>query len=89
MKRFLKALWTEDKAENMPEYALLLFFISLTSVSAMGAVATRVNKIYLTASVHMTTASNPELVGAPTIYAGQIPASPDLHPKEASQAISR
>ena len=43
MKRILKTFWKEDKAENMPEYALLLFVVTLTAVSAMGSVATQLN----------------------------------------------
>lgn len=89
MKRLLKILWMEDKAENMPEYALLLFLVSLTAVSAMGGVATTVNKIWFTASVRMTTASNSALVGGPVGYTGEAPANPDSNPKEVNRGISR
>lgn len=82
--KLLKTIWTEDRAENLPEYALLLFLVSFTAVSAMGAVATRVNKICLTASVHMTTAGNPALVGEAIGYTGQAPANPDSNPREVS-----
>ena len=82
MKILLKTIWTEDKAENMPEYALLLFLVSLTAVSAMGGVATRVNKICFTASIRMTTAGNAPLVGSSMGYTVQAPTNPDSKPKE-------
>lgn len=87
MKKLLKALWREDKAENMPEYALLLFLISLTAVSAVGGVANRVNKIWFTASVRMTTASNAALVGGPAAYTVEAPAGPTSNPNEVNQEI--
>ena len=87
MKKLLKTLWTEDKAQNMPEYALLLFLVTLTAVSAMGGVATQVNKICFTASIHMATASNSALTGTSTGYGSQAPANPDSNPTEVSQQI--
>lgn len=87
MKKLLKTLWTEDKAQNMPEYALLLFLVTLTAVSAMGGVATQLNKICFAASLHMTMASNPALVGASTGYASETPANRDSDPREANQQI--
>ncbi|HET9180189.1 MAG TPA: hypothetical protein VFQ24_17675 [Terriglobia bacterium] len=89
MKRILKTIWTEDKAENIPEYALLLFLVTLTALSTMGGVATKVNKICFAASVHMTTASNSALMGATTGYAGQAPANPDSDPAKVSQQVKR
>lgn len=87
MKRILKTFWKEDKAENMPEYALLLFVVTLTAVSAMGSVATQLNKICFAASLHMTMASNPALTGASTGYASETPANRDADPREANQQI--
>lgn len=86
--KLLKAVWAEDKAENMPEYALLLFLVTLTAVSAMGVVATQLNKICFAASLHMTMASNPALTGASTGYASETPANRDSDPREVSQQIN-
>lgn len=85
--KLLKAVWAEDKAENMPEYALLLFLIALTAVSAVGGVATQLNKICFAASLHMTMASNPALTSASTGYASETPANRDSDPREANQEI--
>jgi Flp pilus assembly pilin Flp len=82
MRKFLRKLWTEEKAENMPEYALLLFLISLTAVSAMTGVASRVNSICSTASIHMTVASNRALVGGAMGYTVETPANPESKPKQ-------
>lgn len=87
--KFLKTIWTEDKAENMPEYALLLFLVTLTAVSAMGGVATKLNKICFAASIHMTMASDSALSGASTGYTAETPANPDSNPTEVSQQIKR
>ncbi|TAM78699.1 MAG: hypothetical protein EPN47_20130 [Acidobacteria bacterium] len=89
MKKSLKTLWKEEKAEGMPEYALLLFLVSLTVVSAMNGVAKRVNNICLSASIHMTAVRNPALVGGAMSYTSETPANPYSIPKGNNQEINR
>jgi Flp pilus assembly pilin Flp len=88
--KVLNTLWREDKGENMPEYALLLFFISLVAASAMSGVATGVNRICFTASVHMTRTSKSALAGGASVgYTGEAPANSDFNPKDTGQEIKR
>lgn len=58
MTRLLKRLWPEEEAQSLSEYALLLFLISLTAVTAMGSLATRISTAYTTASAHVAAASH-------------------------------
>ena len=53
MTQFLMRLWSEQEAQNLPEFALLLFLVCLTAVSAMGGVATKVNSMYSSASTRV------------------------------------
>ena len=71
MTKFLKSLWVEQEGQNLPEFALLLFLVCLTAVSAMGTVAVEVNSLYCNVSTHVTTASNPALTGGGSI--GYVP----------------
>jgi Flp pilus assembly pilin Flp len=73
MRNLLKRLWIEEQAENMPEYALLLFLIAFTAVSAMTGVATKVNNICSSASTHLAVARNKPSMpsGAFSITAGE------------------
>lgn len=63
MTHFLMRLWSEEEAQNLPEFALLLFLVCLTAVSAMGGVASKVNSMYTDVSTHMVAAQNPALTG--------------------------
>jgi Flp pilus assembly pilin Flp len=63
MTQCLKRLWTEEKGESLPEFALLLFLVCLTAVSAMGGVATKVDSMYYNVSTHVAVAANPALTG--------------------------
>ncbi|HXH50400.1 MAG TPA: hypothetical protein VNM47_13745 [Terriglobia bacterium] len=58
MTQFLKRIWYEDEAQNLPEYALLLILVCMTAVTAMNGLATRVNKICSSASTQMAVASS-------------------------------
>jgi Flp pilus assembly pilin Flp len=57
MTQFLMRIWYEDEAQNMPEYALLLILVCMTSVTVMSVLATRVNNICSSASTHIAAAS--------------------------------
>ncbi len=63
MTQCIKRLWSEQKGQNVPEFALLLFLVCLTAVSAMGALAIKVNSMYFNVSTHIVAASNPALTG--------------------------
>lgn len=89
MKKLLKILWMEERAENMPEYALLLFLVSLAAVSAVGGVARSLTKIYLSASIQMMAVPNPSLVGGTMGSTIGTPGNPYSNPKENQQKISR
>ena len=69
MTDYLKRLWSEQEGQNLPEFALLLFLVCLTAVSAVGGVAIKVNSMYSNVSTHVVVASNPVLTGgASTSY---------------------
>ena len=74
MIQWLLRLWTEEEGQNLPEFALLLFLVCLTAVSAMGSVAIKVDGMYFTISMHMAAAGNPALTGGSTTYAVETPA---------------
>jgi Flp pilus assembly pilin Flp len=70
MTKCIKRLWTEQKGQNVPEFALLLFLVCLTAVSAMGALAIKVNSMYSDASTHMVAVNHPALTGASSFVGG-------------------
>lgn len=74
MIQWLLKLWAEEEGQNLPEFALLLFLVCLTAVSAMGSVAIKVDGMYYTISTHMAAAGNPALTGGSTSYAVETPA---------------
>ena len=57
MAEFLSRLWAEEVAQDIAEYALLLFMISMTAVSAVNGLAAKVNSVCSTTSMHMTVAT--------------------------------
>jgi len=64
MTQFLKRLWLEEEAQDLFEYALILFLISLIVVTAMGGLAARINHAYSNASTRVAAADNgPSLSG--------------------------
>jgi Flp pilus assembly pilin Flp len=85
MTHCVKRLWTEQEGQNLPEFALLLFLICLTAVSAMGGVAIKVNSMYSNVSTHMAAASNPALTGGSTSYAAAAPAEIQTESKDATK----
>jgi Flp pilus assembly pilin Flp len=82
MVKRLRTLWPEEKGQNLPEYALLLFMVSLATISAVGGLATRVNYICSSASTHMTVARSQALVGGSMGYTGEAPADPESKLRE-------
>ncbi len=73
MTHLLKRMWLEEEAQNLPEYALLLFLVSLTAVTAMGGLATRIGHVYTSASTRVETASrNGSLSGGSLGYGSQL-----------------
>jgi Flp pilus assembly pilin Flp len=77
MRQFLLRLWAEERAENLPEYGLLLILICLTTVSTVGRMAAKVNNICSNASTQMSVAAaNPSLMGGSLAYTTESPANP-------------
>lgn len=57
MTRLLKRLWPEEQAESLYEYTLFLVLVSLTAVTAMNGLASRINSFYSGASMRVETSS--------------------------------
>lgn len=73
----MKKLWTEEEAQNLPEYALLLILVCLTAVSTVGKMAVKVNNIYSNAGTNMSVpAGKPSFTGSSHGYTGTPPANP-------------
>lgn len=66
MTRLLKKLWCEEAAQSMTEYVLLLFLISLTAVTTMGSLATKVSTAYTCTSTRL------EMAGQSSSFSGSI-----------------
>ena len=81
MTKYLKCLWIEEQGQNLPEFALLLFLVCLTAVSAMGEVATKVDSMYSNVSTHVVAAGNPALTGGSAGYSTSAFANPALDQK--------
>jgi Flp pilus assembly pilin Flp len=70
LMQLLKRLWPEEEGQGLSEYALLLFLVSLTAVTAMGGLASRINTICSIASTHVSaTTSSGSLTGGSAGYA--------------------
>ena len=85
MTKFLMRLWSEEQAQNMPEYALLLFLVCLTVVSTVGGLATKIDTICSDVSTHMAAAGNPALSGGAITYAAQASTQPPTDLKNAKE----
>jgi len=88
MIQFLMRLWSEQEAQNLPEFALLLFLVCLTAVSAMGGVATKVDSMYSNVSTQVVAVSNPALTGGSVSYATEAPADTQTKSKDARKSNS-
>lgn len=79
MTLLLKRLWHEQQAQGLSEYVLLLVLVSLTAVTAMGGLASRVNTVYSQASTRMNVAtSSASLASGSLGYAAQAPADTQI-----------
>jgi Flp pilus assembly pilin Flp len=85
MTQFLRRLWSEERGQNLPEYALLLFLVCLTAVSAMGSMATKVDNIYTNVSTHVTAAGKPALAGGSRVVAAEPRANTQTESKGAKK----
>jgi Flp pilus assembly pilin Flp len=75
MTQCLKRLWTEERGESLPEYALLVVLICLTVVSTVGTMAAKVNNICLNVSTQMSApATGPAFTGRSLGYSTESPA---------------
>jgi Flp pilus assembly pilin Flp len=79
MTKFLSRLWAEDVAQDLAEYALLLFMVCMTAVSAVNGLAAKVNSVYSTTSTHMAVAtSSASLTGGSSSFSSAGPANTPL-----------
>ncbi len=85
MTRFVMNLWSEQEGQNLPEFALLLFLVCLTAVSAMGIVAIKVDRMYANVSTHMAAAGHPALSGGSISFSTGTPAEIPTESKDATQ----
>ena len=54
MPQWLTRFWTEERGQNVTEYALLLMLVCLTAISTVSGMAAEVNNICSNASTHMS-----------------------------------
>ncbi|HUX09905.1 MAG TPA: hypothetical protein VMW51_04635 [Terriglobia bacterium] len=72
MKQFLKRVWPEEEAQDLSEYALLLFLVALTAITIIGNLTTTINKAYSGANTQVTaTTQGSGLSSGSTISATQ------------------
>lgn len=69
----LKRLWAEEEAQNLSEYALLLFLVSLTVVTALGSLASRLSTAYSSSSTRVEVASGHAPLSGATLGFGSQP----------------
>ena len=83
MTQFLTRLWPEEEAQDLAEYALLLFLVCMTAVSAVSGLAAKVNSVYSTAGTHMAaTVGSASLAGGSLSYSASGPNNPPLGSKD-------
>jgi len=58
MKQFLKRVWPEEEAQDLSEYALLLFLVSLTAITIIGNLTTTITKAYSGATTQVSATTN-------------------------------
>ena len=75
MTQCLIRIWTEERGEALPEYALLVVLICLTAVSTVSRMAAKVNNICSNASTQMSvSATNTAFTGDSFGYSTEPPA---------------
>jgi pilus assembly protein Flp/PilA len=50
----LKRLWTEEEAQDLTEYALLMVLISLVAIASMKTVGTTISNVFSNAAVNLS-----------------------------------
>jgi pilus assembly protein Flp/PilA len=55
MKNLLSRLWKEEEGQDLTEYALLVVLVGLTSITAMGALATAISEAFSSAAKNLST----------------------------------
>ena len=84
MTQCLIRLWTEERGEGLPEYALLVVLICLTAVSTVSRMAAKVNNICSNASTQMSvSATNSAFAGGPLGYSTEPPTNSPSDSKNA------
>ena len=54
MKNFLMRLWKEEEGQDLLEYALLIFLMSLAAIGSIGGLATAVNGVFANGAANLT-----------------------------------
>jgi Flp pilus assembly pilin Flp len=55
MKKLIQRLWSEEKGQDLTEYALLLVLLSLAAVSSLGILANTISNTFSKAAVNLST----------------------------------
>jgi Flp pilus assembly pilin Flp len=55
VKTLCRQLWTDESGQDLTEYALLVVFVALGAISAMGSLATAVSQAFSSAAGNLTT----------------------------------
>ena len=59
MKNLLKILWSEQKGQDLTEYALLLGLLALGAIASIGTIARTINNVFANAASNIGTAAGP------------------------------
>ena len=54
MLELLKRFWKEEEGQDLVEYALLLVFIALVSMVALGNLGTKINSVFVNANTALS-----------------------------------
>jgi Flp pilus assembly pilin Flp len=54
MKSILRRLWSEEKGQDLTEYALLLVLLSLAAVATLGSLASTIQNVFSNASSNLS-----------------------------------
>ena len=57
MKNLIKQLWQEEEGQDLVEYALLLFLISLAAIGSMKGLASSISTVFASAATSLTSTS--------------------------------
>lgn len=59
MKSILQRLWSEEKGQDLTEYALLLVLLSLAAIATLGTLATTIQHVFTNAATSLNVATPP------------------------------